>query len=142
MCVWIASESKSISSKKIEAEVVIEKYLLRFPPKYGADGVGGFRYNEKFGTNKLYVYHNHTRYYEENGLWYEITGENGSRIDEQVYEMELDRPNYIKDIMVILENISHDGNLYSIFKFECRPFGYITEKGILNYDFDVDNIEW
>lgn len=128
--------------KNIEAEVVIEKYLLRFPPKYGADGVGGFRYNEKFGTNKLYVFHNHTRYYEENGLWYEITGENGSRIDEQVYKMELNRPNYIKNIKVIKDNILYKDRMFSIFKFECRPFGYITKDGSFNYNFDVDNIEW
>lgn len=141
-CVFALPQgTKVYQVKNIEAEVVIEKYLLRFPPEYGY-GVGYIRHVEKYGTKKLFVYHNGTRYYEENGLWYEITGENGNRIDEQVYEMELNRPNYIKNIKVIKENVFYKDRLFSIFKFECRPYGYITKDGSFNYNFDVDNIEW
>lgn len=127
--------------KNIEAEVVIEKYLLRFPPEYGC-GVGYIRYVEKYGSKKLFVNHRQTRYYEDNGLWYEITGENSSKIDERVYEMELSRPNFIKNIITIKENILYEDLMFSIFKFECRPYGYITKDGSFNYKFDVDNIEW
>ena len=128
--------------KTIEAEVEIEKYLLCFPSiyEYGG-GPGIIRYNSKYGTRKLYVIHRFPGYFEDkNGLWYEITKENGSKVDEQIFNNELNRPNYIKDIELIISDILLNGNKYSIYKFECRPYGYITKDGSFNYDFDVDNI--
>lgn len=130
--------------KTIEAEVEIEKYLLRFPSsyKYGG-GYGIIRHNSKYGTQKLQVIHRFPGYFEgKNGLWYEITKENGGKIDEQIFNMELNRPNYIKDIELLVPDIILNGSKYSIYKFACRPYGYITKDGSFNYNFDVDNIEW
>ena len=130
--------------KTIEAEVEIEKYLLCFPStyKYGG-GFGVIRHNSKYGTQKLHVIHRFPEYFEDkNGLWYEITKENDSKIDEQIFDKELNRPNYIKDIELIASGIILNGNKYSIYKFECRPYGYITKDGSFDYNFDVDNIEW
>lgn len=130
--------------KTINAEVEIEKYLLCFPSsyKYGG-GYGIIRHNSKYGTQKLHVIHRFPGYFEDrNGLWYEITKENGSIIDEQIWDMELNRPNYIKDIELIIPDIILNGRKYSIYKFACRPFGYITKDGSLNYNFDVNNIKW
>lgn len=56
--------------------------------------------------------------------------------------MELNRPNYIKDIELLVPDIILNGSKYSIYKFACRPYGYITKDGSFNYNFDVDNIEW
>ncbi len=51
------------------------------------------------------------------------------------------RPNYIKKI-VKLGKYNILAKEYEIYRFECRPYGYITPSGELIYDFDVNNIKW
>ena len=140
----LPKEVDDFHEKPIEVEVEIEKYLLCYPSEYEFNGgFGTVRYNNKYGTKKLHVIHRFPGYFKDvNGQWYEITKENGHKIDEQIFEMEVNRPNYIKDIKPIVRDIPHEGNMYSIYKFECRPYGFLSKDGTLNYSFDVDNINW
>lgn len=61
------------------------------------------------------------------------------------------RPNFIKKIIKIgkcallgEENFYSRNEVteYEIYRFECRPYGYINTYGELIYDFDVNNIKW
>ena len=127
----------------IEEEIEIEKYLIRFPSEYDMWNGEVPLYNDKFGIMKYHSKHDATKYFElAENRWYEITGENGKQIDKLIFDIECNRPNYIKDIKRVKQNIQLNGSVYSIYKFECRPVGYITENGSLIYDFDIENIEW
>jgi len=61
------------------------------------------------------------------------------------------RPNFIKRIIKVgkcailgTENLYYRKDIteYEIYRFECRPYGYINTSGELLYDFDVNNIKW
>ena len=125
----------------IDEEVEIEKYLIGFPSEYDMWNGHTMLYNDKFGIKRLHSKHDATKYFFET-VWYEITGENGKQIDKLIFDTECNRPNFIRDIERIEQSIRIDDILYSVYKFECRPFGYITKDGSFNYNFDVDNIEW
>ena len=132
----------SFKTIKIVAEVVIEKYLLRFPSRYEMCSGITMATNSTYGIDYLYAEHNTTTYFNTNEGWIKIEGTNGRQIDKQIQETNSKRPNYIKKIEQIREDILINDETYSIYKFECRPYGYLTKDGRLEYAFDVNNIQW
>lgn len=98
--------------------------------------------NSTYGIDYLYAEHNTTTYFNTNEGWIKIEGTNGRQIDKQIQETNSKRPNYIKKIEQIREDILINDETYSIYKFECRPYGYLTKDGRLEYAFDVNNIQW
>lgn len=80
-----------------------------------------------------------------------ISSENYDNLYKELSLINDNRPNYIKNIVkmgqcVLLgeENFNNRNAVteYEIYRFECRPYGYITTSGELIYDFDVNNIKW
>lgn len=80
-----------------------------------------------------------------------ISSENYDNLYKELSLINDNRPNYIKNIVkmgqcVLLgeENFNYGNAVteYEIYRFECRPYGYITTSGELIYDFDVNNIKW
>ena len=71
-----------------------------------------------------------------------IEGNKAQKIYDELFEQLFNRPNFIQDIESIAEEIVLDGETYSMFRFECRPYGFITKDGKFDYDFDVNNIQW
>lgn len=80
-----------------------------------------------------------------------ISSENYDKLYKELSLTNNNRPNFIKKItkigncaMLGKENLYFDRGVteYEIYRFECRPYGYITPSGELIYDFDVNNIKW
>ena len=71
-----------------------------------------------------------------------IEGSVAQKAYEKLFEQHIKRPNFIQDVERIADEIVLEGETYSIFRFECRPYGFITKEGKFDYDFDVNNIQW
>ena len=126
----------------INVEVKIENYLLNFPKDFDMWNGHSIVYNSNYAIERVFPFHNATKYFNVNGEWVMIKGINGQEIDKKIIETECNRPNFIKNIKIINSDISIKGRLYSIYKFECRPYGFITKDGKFDYNFDVNNIKW
>ena len=83
-----------------------------------------------------------TCYYLVDNEWRKIEGSTAQKVYEKIFEQKCKRPNFIKDIECIAEEIILDEEEYSMYRFECRPYGYITKDGNFDYNFDVNNIKW
>ncbi len=83
------------------------------------------------------------KYYKNNwnNCYLHIPYEGYKQLCESLMEVNKDRPNFIKKITK-LGKCSILEKKYDIYRFECRPYGYITTSGELKYDFDVNNIKW
>lgn len=127
----------------IEPEVIIEinKYLLTLSVPYHISGTGIYVYDEKYGINR-FKFKPCTCYYFVDEEWRMIEKSVAQKAYDKIFEQHENRPNYIQDIERVADEIMLDGEIYSIFKFECRPFGFITKDGKFDYNFDVDNIQW
>lgn len=134
---------ETISIKEIEPEVMVEinNYLLTLSVPYKIWGTGSLVYDEKYGINR-WKFKPDTCYYYVDDEWRMIEGSVAQKAYDILFEQQVSRPNYIEDIIRIADEIVLDGEVYSIFRFECRPFGFITKDGKFDYDFDVNNIQW
>ena len=135
---------ENINVKEIEPEVtvVINDYLSIFSDSYNIYGHGATKvYDDKYGINR-YIFHPHTCYYLVNDEWRMIKGYKAQKVYEKLNELESNRPNYIQEVISVADEIVLNGEKYSIFKFECRPYGFITKDGKFDYSFDVNNIQW
>ena len=81
-------------------------------------------------------------FYNVDGRWLIIPKEEKQKLSDEIFNIECHKPNYIKNISCLAKNLLLCGKTYSIYMFECRPFGYLTKDGVLEYDFDVENIVW
>lgn len=83
-------------------------------------------------------------YYKHNyspSCYLHIPYEGYKQLCESILEVNKNRPNFIKKITKLGKcNILVEE--YDMYRFECRPYGYITASGELIYDFDVNNIKW
>lgn len=134
-------ETVNIKVINLEATVVIEKYLLDLFVPYEIDGFSDFVYDEKYGIKRCKFKPN-TCYYYEGDEWRKIEESTAQKVFDKIYKQECSRPNFIQNIKIIAEEIVLEGETFSIFKFECRPYGFITKDGNLDYNFDVNNIKW
>ena len=71
-----------------------------------------------------------------------IEGSVAQKAYEKLYAQHVNRPNYIQEVDRIADEIVLEGETYSLFRFKCRPYGFITKDGKFDYDFDVNNIQW
>lgn len=129
--------------KTIEPEAIIEiqNYSLQLSGPYEMYGGGYKVLDDNYGI-KRFKFMPTTCYYHIDNEWRKIEGTAAQRVYDKIFEQQCNRPNFIKDIMCIAEEIILFGEKYSIFKFECRPYGYITKDGKFDYNFDVNNIKW
>lgn len=84
------------------------------------------------------------KYYKHNyspACYLHIPYEGYKHLCESILEVNNNRPNYIKKITK-MGNCNILAKDYEMYRFECRPYGFITTSGELIYDFDVNNIKW
>jgi hypothetical protein len=81
-------------------------------------------------------------FYNVDGKWIEISKEDSQNVFDKIFEIKCNRPNFIKEIVCVERDLSLESGIFSIYKFECRPYGYLRKDGVLEYDFDVNNIIW
>jgi hypothetical protein len=127
----------------IEPEVIVEinNYLSTLSVPYGLYGQGRYIYDENYGI-KRFLFLPETCYYYVDDEWRMIEGNVAQKAYEKIFEQHVNRPNYIQDVDRIADEIVLNGETYSIFRFKCRPYGFITKDGKFDYDFDVNNIQW
>lgn len=157
------SVSKTVKKEEIEntdyisdcypkAEISIEKYhasaptiinhlyrTFRIEPLFTDD------YIESFSAPGLLDYVisvKACKYYKNQDSQYlHIPYEGYKQLCESILEVNNNRPNYIKKITKLGKCIIMAKD-YEMYRFECRPYGFITTSGELVYDFDVNNIKW
>jgi hypothetical protein len=129
--------------KVIEPEVIVEinNYLSTLSVPYELYGFGRYIYDENYGITR-YLFVPNTCYYYVDDEWRMIEGSVAQKAYEKLFEQHIKRPNFIQDVERIADEIVLEGETYSIFRFECRPYGFITKEGKFDYDFDVNNIQW
>lgn len=129
--------------KVIEPEVTVEinNYLSTLFVPYQLYGHGRYIYDENYGITR-FLFVPLTCYYYVDDEWRMIEGSVAQKAYEKLYEQHVNRPNYIQEVERIADEIVLEGETYSIFRFKCRPYGYITKDGKFDYDFDVNNIQW
>lgn len=134
---------ETIAIKKIEPEVKVEicNYLSTLGDLYKISGHLNFVHDEIYGINRN-IFEPHTCYYYVDDEWRMIEGNEAKKLYNKILEQNINRPNYIQDIEHIAEEVVLQNEVYSIFRFKCRPFGFITDDGKFEYDFDVNNIQW
>ena len=134
-------ETINIKEIKPKKSVKISNYFSSLSVPYDIDGYYDFIYDENYGITRG-KYKPFTSYYYVDDEWRKIEGSTAQKIYDEIFEQECCRPNFIQYIEIIAEEIVLDGETYSIFKFECRPYGFITKDGKFDYEFDVNNIQW
>lgn len=129
--------------KVIEPDVIVEinNYLSTLSVPYKLYGFGIYIYDENYGI-KRYLFVPDTCYYYVDDEWRMIEGSVAQKAYEKIYEQHVNRPNYIQEVDRIADEIVLEGETYSLFRFKCRPYGFITKDGKFDYDFDVNNIQW
>jgi hypothetical protein len=139
----IAKPAEITDVKEIvpEATVKIQNYSLDISIPYVMDGDVYSVFDENYGINR-YKFMPSTCYYLVDNEWRKIEGSTAQKVYEKIFEQKCKRPNFIKDIECIAEEIILDEEEYSMYRFECRPYGYITKDGNFDYNFDVNNIKW
>lgn len=132
---------KDVTIIKPDIAIEIQNYSLKLSLPFSLydggypvhdDNYGGYRFKTIPLTSDFLV----------DGKWYEIRESDAQIVYEKLFEQECNRPNYIKDIEILASEIPLNGEKYSIYRFECRPYGYLSKDGVFSYDFDVDNIIW
>lgn len=111
------------------------------PLPYSIDCYGVLYYDENYGFYRTQLIPT-TCYYHIDNEWWKIDEADSKPIFDKIFEQKCNRPNFIKEIKYIAKDILLDEEEYSLFRFECRPYGYINKDGKFEYNFDVDNIEW
>lgn len=137
-------ESVDISTAKTlkpEITTIISNYELLPPLPYSIDCYGVLYYDENYGFYRTQLIPT-TCYYHIDNEWWKIDEADSKPIFDKIFEQKCNRPNFIKEIKYIAKDILLDEEEYSLFRFECRPYGYINKDGKFEYNFDVDNIEW
>ena len=123
-------------------DIEIQNYSLTMTPPYNLHYMGvSSVHDERFGIQR----HKGvpcTCHYYINGEWIKIVDIDAQKVSDKIFEQECNRPNFIRDIERIASDVPIDGKKYSIFRFQCRPYGYITKDGKFDYDFDVEHIKW
>lgn len=139
----IAKPTEITDVKEIvpETDVKIRKYSLDISIPYEVCGDVYSVFDENYGINR-YKLMPSTCYYLVNNEWRKIEGSTAQRVYDKIFEQKCKRPNFIRDIECIAEEIILEEEEYSMYRFECRPFGFITKDGKFDYDFDVNNINW
>lgn len=127
----------------IKPEVIdeINNYLSTLSVPYELYGTGRLVYDENYGINR-FIFEPHTCYYYIDDEWRMIEGTAAKKAYEEIFKKGLSRPNYIQNICRIADEVVLDKEVYSIFRFECRPFGFLNKEGQFDYDFNVNNIQW
>lgn len=139
----VIRKPRDITSFKVikpEIEIKIHNYEISIF-QYSIYGGGERYYDENYGFNRVQLFPV-TQYYCVENEWRKIDEADSKPIFDKIFKQKCNRPNFIKDIEIIATDILLDGEKYSIYKFECRPYGYITKVGKLDYNFDVNNIKW
>lgn len=127
----------------IEPDIIVKinNYVSTLSVPYKLDGFGRYIYDENYGITR-YLFVPHTCYYYVDDEWRMIEGSVAQKAYEKLYEQHVNMPNYIQKVDSIADEIVLEGETYSIFRFKCRPYGFITKDGKFDYDFDVNNIQW
>lgn len=137
----IPEENTKIKEIVPEISVEINKYLSSISVPYAMYGSGIFVNDDIYGI-KRFKFKPYSCYYFVDNEWRMIEGSVAQKAYDTLFEQNESRPNYIQDIQTIADEIILDGETYSIYRFQCRPYGFISKDGKFDYDFDVNNIQW
>lgn len=138
----LPEETTHIKNIVPEAIVEIQNYSLKLSVPYEIYGRDSYWiYDENYGIER-WKFVPDTEYYYVDDEWRKIEGSAAQIVYDKIFEQQCSRPNYIQNIKRIVDEIVLDGESYSIFRFECRPYGFITKDGKFDYNFDVNNINW
>lgn len=123
-------------------ETVIERYLYTLPitcpfdtdwVRWEFDGYqykfGGYRYSRDF-------------YYKDGDDWGFMSGSSLTDVLNNIDILNDGRPNFVEEIIHVMDGFIVNGESYSVYRFEVKPFGFINHDGIFDYNFDVENINW
>ena len=134
---------ETVKIKVIEPEITVEikNYLSSYVGPYKLNGGHIKKFDENYGTTS-FRFVPQTSYYYVDDEWRMIEGSVAQKVYEKLFEQSVRRPNYIQYVDRIADEIILEGETYSIFRFKCRPYGFITKDGLFEYDFDVNNIQW
>ena len=130
----------SFKEIKPEIEIYIHNYEIGVS-SYSIDCGGELYYDDNYGFYRTQLIPGTSYYYVEDE-WRKISEADSKPIFDKIFKKDCNRPNFIKDIKIIARDILLDEEEYSLYKFECRPYGYLTKDGKFEYDFDVNNIKW
>ena len=157
----IDPESSTIDEYYPSVEVAIDKYLTITPTLIRNKG-GLYQLDPKFneffikelGTGFHSLYWLDSKYYKDvrdDNRYLHIPYEGYKQLYEKLHTANDNRPNFINKVVKVgqcailgKENLYYGDKetVYDIYRFECRPYGYITTSGDLVYNFDVNNIKW
>ena len=107
----------------------------------------GDDYYKRFLVRMGHQYYSH----RTDSRWLHISSESYDLLYKKCCLINNNRPNFINKITKLgycalfdaeSLNYGRNKNEYEIYRFECRPYGYISTNGELIYDFDVNNIKW
>lgn len=128
-------------SIKVKPQIIpiINDYLYGFPKQYNCP-VTNFCPEDTKGI--FFQYAPYTGYYCEKGLWYELDKKDMEKSIEKLCSKYFPVKNFINNIFKIKDGIQCNDEIYDLYMFKCRPFGYIDKNGLVNYFFDINNIEW
>ena len=136
-----------------KAEITIEKYLASSPTvivhdllTYRLEPMFTDEYIDRFNAPGMLNYVMSVmacKYYKSSSYshYLHIPYEGYKLLYESISSVNNKRPNFIKKVVEVgsCNILSEQCDLY---RFECRPYGYITPSGKLIYDFDVNSIKW
>ncbi|MBR5776897.1 MAG: hypothetical protein IKY22_00295 [Bacteroidales bacterium] len=134
---------KDVNIKFIKPDIEVEilNYSLKISIPYELSESIVRIYDEKYEYEKWKSMGMDNYYFVDNE-WQKIRKSDIQLAYDKIFYQKCNRPNFIKEIENIISDIPLNGKEYSIFKFQCRPYGYITKDGTFDYDFDVNNIKW
>lgn len=138
----IPSEATNIKVLQPTVTFEIQNYKLTLSIPYEVHGFyDDVIYDSNYGI-KRFVFSPLTCYYFVNGEWEMIQDMDAKPLYDRIFELNCNMPNFIRDTELLASNISVEDVNYSLYKFECRPYGCLTKDGRFEYSFDVNNIKW
>ena len=120
-------KSPIIIATEIKDQLSTDEYIDRF------NAPGMLNYVMSVMACKYYKSSSYSHYLHIPYEGYKLLYESISSVNNK-------RPNFIKKVVEVgsCNILSEQCDLY---RFECRPYGYITPSGKLIYDFDVNSIK-
>lgn len=116
----------------------IKDYYYELNPRYNSS-LDNF--SNRHTINIVRQYKDYTGYYKEKGIWYKIDIEDL----KQTFLDMLDKHSTVRNFITRISFFSsthYNGKSAKLYRFECRPYGYIDTNGNLIYNFNPNKINW
>ena len=135
----IPPENTPIKDGNVNYVELIKDYYYKINPKLNAP-ITNF---PSLFTDVRYLcqYFDYTGFYFENNEWFHVNLNDVQITVNQMIEKHYPVRNFITGI-VHESQIKYKNRNLEIYRFECKPKGYIDINGIFHYNFDINNIHW